>query len=102
MNMNRQLRKAYRQTYRAARVHGVLGTFRLAVEKLRRYGGRSSASGLSNPPTVSTFDQKWNVQTDGNEDLSELQLVDRTNYLLGNRYQATAPEMFEQILQAYR
>jgi SAM-dependent methyltransferase len=98
MNVAIQLKKVYRQTYRMAYVHGVAGTLRLAIEKLGRRWGASETPGA---PVVSTFDQKWNVQTDGNEDLSELQLVDRTNYLLGNRYQATAPEMFDQILQAH-
>jgi hypothetical protein len=100
MNMTIQFRRVYRQTYRAARVHGVFGTLRLAVEKLRCYSGRSSTSRGASATAVSAFDRTWNVQTDGNEDLSELQLVDRTNYLLGNRYQATAPEMFDRILQA--
>jgi len=101
MTVKLLLRKAYRQAYRAARVHGILGTLRLAAEWLRRSRGRLSASGVSSQPTVSTFDQILDLQTDGNEDLSELELVDRTNYLLGSRYQATAPETFAEILQAY-
>jgi hypothetical protein len=101
MGVNLMFEKVYRQMYRAVQVHGLLGTFQLAAEKLRRYGRGGSASGAAGSPTVSTFDQKWNVQTDGNEDLSELQVIDRTNYLLGNRYQPTSPEMFEQILQAH-
>lgn len=101
MDANLILRKAYRQMHRAVQVHGVLGTVRLAAEKLCRYGKGLGTSGLSDLSTVSTFDQKWNVQTDGNEDLSELQVVDKTNYLLGTRYQPTSPEMFNQILEAY-
>lgn len=93
MSLNPRLRKLYRQTYRAVQVHGVAGTCRLIVEKLRR---RVSPSGSTE---ASAFDQRWNVQTDGNEDLSELQIADRTNYLLGNRYQATAPEMFDKIMR---
>lgn len=95
MGVNLLFEKVYRQMYRAVQVHGFFGTFQLAAEKLRR------ASGAAGSPTVSAFDEKWNVQTDGNEDLSELQVIDRTNYLLGNRYQPTAPEMFDKILQAY-
>lgn len=101
MDANRILKKAYRQMRRAVQVHGVLGTVRLAAEKLRRYGKGLGTSGLSDLSTVSIFDQQWNVQTDGNEDLSELQVVDKTNYLLGTRYQPTSPEMFTQILEAY-
>jgi predicted RNA methylase len=41
------------------------------------------------------------VQTDGNEDLTELRVVDRTNYLFGSRYQATAPEIFYKMLDAH-
>lgn len=95
MNIILEFKKVYRQMYRAVQVHGILGTFRLAGEKLCRYAEGGSLQ------TISTYDQMWNVQTDGNEDLSELQIVDKTNYLLGNRYQPTAPEMFEKILQAY-
>jgi SAM-dependent methyltransferase len=101
MDVNLVLKKAYRQLYRAVQVNGPLGTLRLAAEKMRYYGRRLSALGVSSLPAVSTFDQKWNVQTDGNEDLSELQVVDKTNYLLGNRYQPTAPEMFDRILHSY-
>ena len=101
MDLNLVLRKAYRQMYRAVQVNGLFGTLGLAAEKLRRYGRRLGASGASSSLTVSTFDQKWNVQTDGNEDLSELQVIDRTNYLLGNRYQPTSPEMFDRILHSY-
>ena len=50
---------------------------RLAIEKLRRYRARLRASAASSSPTLSTFDQIWDAQTDGNEDLSELQLLDR-------------------------
>lgn len=101
MGVNLVVKKIYRQMYRAVQVHGFFGTFQLAAEKLRLYGRGGGPSGPAGSPTVSAFDQKWNVQTDGNEDLSELQVIDRTNYLLGNRYQPTAPEMFDQILRAY-
>lgn len=101
MDVNLVFKKAYRQMYRAVQVHGLLGTVRLATEKLRRYNRGLSMSEPSGLSTISTFDIKWNVQTDGNEDLSELQVVDKTNYLLGNRYQPTSPEMFNQILEAY-
>lgn len=101
MSMKVQLRKAYRQVYRVVQVHGIIQTFRLATEKLRRYCENRASSAKAGPHAVSSFDEMWSVQTDGNEDLSELSVIDKTNYLLGNRYQPTAPAMFEQIVRAY-
>jgi hypothetical protein len=75
----------------------VAGTVRLAAEKTSRLVGHWSAPRAE---VVSDFDRQWNVDTGGNEDLSELQLIDTTNYLFGNRYQATAPEMFARMLAA--
>ena len=96
LNLPLAFRALYRKVYRAIRVYGLLGTLRLAREKLRRR--------LNARPTeasVSTFDKLWNVQTDGNEDLSELRIIDRENYLLGNRYGATSPETFAEIISSY-
>lgn len=101
MDASLVFRKAYRQMHRAVQVHGVLGTVRLVAEKLRRYGKELGAPASFDSPPVSNFDQMWNVQTDGNEDLSELQVIDKTNYLLGTRYQPTSPEMFNEIIEAY-
>jgi hypothetical protein len=95
------VRKAYRRTYRAARLHGFVGTLRLAVDRLRSSRPGSSLSTSPTAHVASTFDQRWSVTTDGNEDLSELKLVDSTNYLLGTHYEPTAPEIFHEILAAY-
>jgi hypothetical protein len=98
--MSRLLRNAYRRTRRVTHTHGVLGTMQLAVEKLRLYvSALGSRNGAGSEPKTS-FDQVWNVRTDGNEDLSKLRLVDDTNYVFGTRYQATAPETFAEVIRA--
>lgn len=69
----------YRKAHRALRVHGVLGTLRLVFERAR---GRDTT-------VESDFDTRYGTETSGREDLSELTLVDRTHFLLGNRYMGT-------------
>jgi SAM-dependent methyltransferase len=95
------VRKAYRRTYRAVRLHGFVGTLRLGVDRLRSFRPGSSHSTSRTAHVASAFDQRWGVKTDGNEDLSELKLVDTTNYLLGAHYEPTAPEIFQEMLSAY-
>jgi methyltransferase family protein len=81
------------------RVHGVLGTVRLATEKLCQ---GVTAQFAQRPSSQSdSFDETWNVQTAGTVDLSDLQVVDRRNLVLGVRYEPTAPETFRQIISAY-
>lgn len=92
------LARSYRQVHRALRVHGLVGTFRLAVEKVRRLG--------SPPPRPSSFDTAWHVETDGNEDLSALTIVNgRRPSPYENRYQPTAEtivrEMIESLQRAF-
>jgi hypothetical protein len=69
----------------------------LAVEKLRRRFKPTERHRRAD----STFDEIWNVQTDGDHDLSELQIVDRTNYLWGNRYQPTVPATFDAMVRSH-
>jgi hypothetical protein len=84
------LERIYRKAYRALRVHGIGGSLRLIVARAR---------GLDRTAT-SDFDERFGVVTDGREDLSELRITDRTNYLLGNRYMPTHETIVHQMIRS--
>jgi hypothetical protein len=79
-------------------MHGVAGAVRLgllrAIHHVASLGSSDSVSGPS-----SDFDSTWNVQTDGIVDLSDVHLIDNTNYILGSQYVPTSPEGFTEMVQ---
>src|SRR4051794_40547374 len=97
--MNPRFHNLYRKPYRAVLLYGVAGTLKLVREHVSDYvRGRRMPRGSELGP--SAFDRTWNVRTDGNEDLSELNLIDDTNSLYGTRYEPTDPQMFRKVVDA--
>jgi SAM-dependent methyltransferase len=75
---------------RAIKRHGIGGTIRLAIQKI----GSSQA-----PGGRSQFDLDHGVDTDGDDDLRDLNIDAPADHVLyGNRYQATSPEMFAKMM----
>jgi SAM-dependent methyltransferase len=87
------LQRFYRRAYRALFLHGVRDAARLL---LTRRSHRTPAEVLP-----SDFDARWQVYTDGDHDLSALDIPDRRNLLLGTRYQPTSPDTFDRIMEAF-
>ena len=76
---------------RALKRHGLIGTLRLIPQHLHRHP----------PSPPSAFDQQWGTETDGNEDLRDLQITaDRDALLYGTRYQASSEHGVRDALTA--